>query len=312
MKIKFKLITSILLGALFLFSACEERELAYETFDPTTAEGDQVVLVGSSSKTVVVDAAQESYDFEISAKLQGPVSSSDISVPFVVDSTTLSDAAYDIAASDLLIEGGKTSGTLSVTLYPDEMFPGEIFKLYYSLGTPSAGEVHEMGATGEITTYNPGFMGPWVGSYTVDAASYGSPGDWDEVWQVTTELNPDDPLNSILMNGIGGGDAPVAAFIDPDAGTITIPAGQHCGDAYGYGPIGVVYATPEFEFDGSADLTGTADPETGTIQVDNWGMLILEGDYAGSAWDVFNTTFVKDSKKSAATYIPKHKKPRMK
>ena len=310
MKIKFKLITSILLGTLFLFSACEERELTYESYDPTTAEGDQVVLVGNSSKTVVVDAAQETYTFELSAKLQGPVSSSAINVPFVVDSTSLSDAAYDIAASDLVIEAGKTSGTLSVTLYPEEMFPGEIFKLYYSLGTPSSGAIHEMGATGEVTTYNPGFMGPWVGSYTVDAASYGSPGDWDEVWYVTTELNPADPLNSILMYGIGGGEAPVAAVIDPDAGTITIPAGQHCGDAYGYGPIGVIYATPEFEFDASADLTGTADPETGTIQVDNWGMMILEGDYAGYGWDVFNATFIKTSKKDASAYVPKHKKPR--
>jgi len=312
MKIKFKLITSILLGALFLFSACEERELTYESYDPTTAEGDQVVLVGNSSKTVVVDAAQESYNFEISAKLQGPVSSSDISVPFVVDSTTLSDAAYDIAASDLVIEGGKTSGTLSVTLYPEEMFPGEIFKLYYSLGTPSSGAIHEMGATGEVTTYNPGFMGPWVGSYTVDAASYGSPGDWDEVWQVTTELNPDDPLNSILMNGIGGGDAPVAAFIDPDAGTITIPAGQHCGDAYGYGNTGVLFGNTDLTVESGVDLTGTADPETGTILVDNWGHQLLEGDFAGYVWDVFNTTFIKTAKKDASVYVPKHKKPRAK
>ncbi len=291
-----------------LFTACEEEKWLYESVDPFDIDGEIQVLVGRATQSIVVDAAVAETSFEVSAKIYGPVSSSDISVPFVVDSTNLTDEAYSLSADAIVIEAGKTSGSLTVTLYSAEMFPGEIFNLYYSFGTPSTGSVYELGRTGVITTYNPGLLGPWIGAYSVHAASYGLPGDWDEAWgEVVTELDPNAPLDNILIYGIASASVPLVATIDIEALTITIGAGQSIGDVYGYGNTGVLLGDTDLNVYPGEPLVGTVDAETGEILVDFWGHQLLEGDYAGYVWDVFNCTFTKGGK--AANYVSSNKKP---
>ena len=272
MKNKILILPVLLLGMLVLNSCYEETSL---WSPPEDGEGVNTILVSVPSMDVVVDATTATTTFNVSVALWGPVLSTDITIPFVLDSTNLGDAAYSISSSDITIAAGSNSGTLSIELVSAEMFPGDVFKMYYSLGQPSVGEVSDLASTGVVTTYNPGLLAPWVGTYNVAAASYGDPGNWDEAWVVSTALDPAAPLTNITMTGIGGpgGLNPVIATIDVDAGTITIAAGQHCGDPYGYGPIGVVWADADFNFDQTAALVGTVNAETGEILIDNWGML---------------------------------------
>jgi hypothetical protein len=141
-------------------------------------------------------------------------------------------------------------------------------------------------------------LGKWIGQYVVAAASYGSPGAWDEEWFVTTEPDPDD-VNNLIITGIGGdGSAPsvyqsITGVVNLDDMTITLAPGQTIGDVYGYGNIAVYKGTDtgdDLVLD--APLIGIIE-EDGTILVDLWGHLIVEGDYTGYFWDVFNTTWTK-------------------
>jgi hypothetical protein len=99
----------------------------------------------------------------------------------------------------------------------------------------------------------------------------------------------------------------VVAFINVDAGTITIAHNQNIGDVYGYGDI-AIYNDASF----GAALVGTVNAETGEIFVDNWGEYFISGNYAGYGWDVFKVTFTKTGKKSAnVASIPAGKKPEL-
>lgn len=141
-------------------------------------------------------------------------------------------------------------------------------------------------------------LGNWIGQYVVNAVSYGNPGAWDEVWVVTTEPDPAD-VNNLVITGIGGdGSTPdvyqsIIGVVNLDEMTITLAQGQTIGDVYGYGNIGVYKGT-----DAGDDLVldepliGVIE-EDGTIQIDLWGHMIVEGDYTGYFWDVFNTSWTK-------------------
>ncbi|MDN5291942.1 MAG: phospholipid/cholesterol/gamma-HCH transport system substrate-binding protein [Anaerophaga sp.] len=79
-------------------------------------------------------------------------------------------------------------------------------------------------------------LATWLGSYSVNAVSYWSPGTYDESWNVTTKPNPDD-VSTLLIEGIGNGDKAIVAKFDTEEMTITIDAGSNIGDAYGYGDV---------------------------------------------------------------------------
>jgi len=304
MRNKILILPIILLGVL-LMNSCYKDSPMYKA--PVDGEGVNTILVAIPAMDIVVDAATEKTTFEITVNLWGPVSSTDITIPFQLDSTTFDAAAYTINGSNIVIPAGSNKGTLSVDLYSAEMFSGTIYNIYYSLGEPSMGTLNKKAKTGSVSTYNPGFMGPWVGTYNVHAASYGDPGNWDEDWVVTTSLDPADPLHSILMTGIGGGSDPISATIDVDNSTITIAYGQTVGDAYGYGTIGIYLGDSDSNIY-NQDLTGTVNAETGEILIDNWGEVIVDGPYAGYPWDVFNTTWtIAPASKSMKTNVPKSK-----
>ncbi len=311
----------IVLFAVLFFTSCEKDSLSdianrpYNKIDDAGVGADASTLsLTNPDMTVVVSAATETTTFEISVALWGPVASSDITIPFQLDSTTLDPTTYTVNGTEIVIPAGSNRGVLTIDLKSDPMFPGTIYKMYYTLGQPSAGSLNELASKGVISAYNPGFLGPWVGTYTVAAASYGDPGNWDEEWTVTTSLAPSDPLHSILMYGVaGGGPDPLLATIDVDALTITIQSGQNVGDSYGYGDIGIYWGYYDADTDtwtiNTDDIVGTVDAETGAMYIDHFGELLVSGPYTGYVWDAFNTTWTKTAKSSThESKIPSSKR----
>ena len=139
----------------------------------------------------------------------------------------------------------------------------------------------------------------WIGSYDVDAPSYGNPGAWDEVWTATIAPVAGD-VNSlaITIDAGGGGGVPFIAAINTTAMTITIAPGTDAGDLYGYGVSTLMYVGDDAAtFDMVADLVGTIDTD-GTILIDQLTMAIDDGPWV---WDAFNTTWTPAAKKRAAS-----------
>lgn len=145
----------------------------------------------------------------------------------------------------------------------------------------------------------------WIGSYTVAAVSYGSPGAWDESWTVTTAPVATD-VTQLSITGISGpGSGPVIATLNTTAMTIEMASAQALGAAYGAdnGPVSIYYATDELlaiasgyvtegmlTAAGSHKITGTIEAN-GTIKIDR--MCFILDDYV-YAWDCFNTTWTKN------------------
>ncbi len=307
MKKNIKLILGLFVVGLFFATSCDEQTLIYEPVELDKVDLSLTYLLGSPNKTVVVDTKADKTSFTIDVVVWGGVAEADITIPFEILDTDLPTGGLTVVGSGFIVKQGSNSGSITLELNRDKITPGVVFNINYKMGAPSSGVVNELGASGTITTFNPGPLAPWVGSYTVDAASYGDPGNWDEEWIVTTELDPNDPLNNLLFNGIGGGDVPIIGTIDVANGTVSFEHGQNIGNAYGYGDT-FIYNSADY---GTA-LTGTVDATTGEILVDNWGHL-MSGDYAGYSWDEFNCTFAKDSKKSSrvGAKVPSIKEPRL-
>ena len=138
----------------------------------------------------------------------------------------------------------------------------------------------------------------WIGTYDVDAASYGNPGTWDEVWSVTTSPVAGD-LTSLYMtiDAGGGGGIPALVSIDDGAMTISIAPGTAVGDLYGYGPTAVYYGDYA-TIDEFATVVGTIAPD-GSMAIDNWTMVLTDYGIPGGIWDAFNTTWTPAAKKAA-------------
>jgi hypothetical protein len=124
----------------------------------------------------------------------------------------------------------------------------------------------------------------WIGTYSVAAASYGDPGNWDEAWTVTT-TPVEGELDQLALTGIAGSTEPVYATLDTDAMTITIAAGQSLGLVAGYGySIEIFVGDADLGIpDKDVPLEGTI-TEDGVIGVDFWANVISEGDYTGYVW----------------------------
>jgi hypothetical protein len=140
----------------------------------------------------------------------------------------------------------------------------------------------------------------WIGSYDVDAASYGDPGNWDEVWAVSIAPVAGD-LNSlaITIDAGGGGGIPFTVAIDDVAMTISIAPGSPVGNLYGYGPTAIYYGDYA-TLDEFATVVGTIAPD-GTIAIDNVTMILTDYGLVGGLWDAFNTTWTPAAKKRAVS-----------
>jgi hypothetical protein len=146
-------------------------------------------------------------------------------------------------------------------------------------------------------------LGNWIGTYSVEALSYGNPGIWDEAWTVSSSAVPGDveSLSMVIDAGSGGG-IPFLVKLDTDAMTITIGAGTEVGELYGWGPTAIhlgdySYVDPESPVVGSIEADGT-------IRIDELAMILTDYGFTGGYWDAFNTTWTKSKKKAAKTSRP--------
>lgn len=135
----------------------------------------------------------------------------------------------------------------------------------------------------------------WIGTYSVEALSYGSPGAWDEAWivQISAVDGELDKLEILIDAGNGGGVGFLAAF-DTEAMTITIDPGTDAGDLYGYGSS-LMYVGDFASIDRESSIVGSIESD-GTIKIDEVAMWLPDITYY---WDAFNTTWTKTGKKSA-------------
>lgn len=129
-------------------------------------------------------------------------------------------------------------------------------------------------------------LGKWIGTFSVEAKSYGSPGAWDEAWTVTSEPDPAD-VSKLILTGIAYGNLPISATVDLDAMTITIAAGADVGDGYGYGNILLYVGDENLNLNKSVPIVGEISDD-GSIHIDFLGEA-MTGDYDGYVWDVFDT-----------------------
>ncbi|HKL41110.1 MAG TPA: hypothetical protein VJ962_00790 [Clostridia bacterium] len=142
--------------------------------------------------------------------------------------------------------------------------------------------------TVEVTKWRPRVMSDFVGTYNAYAVSNVSPGEYDEEWPSITTVADETDDTKLLITGIAGSTIAVEAYLDFEALTITIPAGQLIGDVYGYGDTYIYNSS-----DGS-DVT--VDDLVGTLYENNnfsfdYMALYLFGYQA--YWDIFTPTFTK-------------------
>mgnify|MGYP001387725131 FL=1 len=153
----------------------------------------------------------------------------------------------------------------------------------------------------------------WIGTYTVAAASYATPGAWDEEWTVISSPVAGDPTKLELL-GISEATEPAIATFDTEAMTIEIETPYNIGliyASYGYtteaGYYGEIYYGTDVLFglvgsgwalvsDGilaansGNKLTGTI-AEDGTIKIDRIAPVLRYQTTQYSVWDMFNTTW---------------------
>ncbi len=150
----------------------------------------------------------------------------------------------------------------------------------------------------------------WIGTYTVAAASYGDPGNWDEEWTVVTSPVAGD-VTKLALLGISDGTKPAIATFNTTAMTIEIETPQDLGQIYGYadpywgeiyygtdvlfGLVGGNWADPSDGILGANSgikLTGTIEAD-GTIRIDKIAPVLRYSTTDYVVWDMFNTTWTK-------------------
>jgi hypothetical protein len=187
------------------------------------------------------------------------------------------------------------SGYAYITVHPihNDLFTGN---KSFELVLTSNSKNYPTGAENVITVTlkdNEHPLGKWIGTYSVSAVSYYSPGQYDELWSVITEPDPND-VNKLIITGVGApGSGPLKATINLEEMSITLAPGQVLGDVYGFGSLSVYKGTDAGDnIIQDQPLVGVIE-EDGTIKIDLWGELVTDGQYAGQLYDVFNTTWTK-------------------
>jgi hypothetical protein len=139
----------------------------------------------------------------------------------------------------------------------------------------------------------------WIGTYSVEALSYGNPGSWDEAWTVTTSaVDGDVESLAMVMNTGGGAGTTFLGTFNTDEMTITFAPGTDVGNVYGYGPT-LMYVGDFSYLDDVSSVVGTIDDD-GTIMIDELAMFLPDLYANGYYWDAFNTTWTKTGKKATS------------
>lgn len=279
--IKTSLVTALLL---LLVTACEKEPVMFDS---------SMRLIGFSGTTSTINENANAAT-PISLYLGAPPDAEATVITLSVDVTDLGESAA-VEGTDFTISSKEVSvgvGETSVNISPvnNEVFTGNK-KFYLVISSNSKNYTVSAQKRVLVTIVDDEHpIKSWIGSYVVAAASYGSPGSWDETWNVTTEA-VDGDVTKLSITGIGNSTEAIIATLDGGELTISVEGGQSLGNPYGAGPTSVFLGTPYLTFDEDSPITGTLE-EDGTILIDLWGHKITEGDYEG-AWDVFNTTWSK-------------------
>lgn len=149
-------------------------------------------------------------------------------------------------------------------------------------------------------------LGKWVGTFVANAASQGLPGDWDEVWTVTTGTVSGEP-DKLSITGIAASPDIIYATVNKEEMTITLEPGQVIDNySYGnYGRIGIYWGTYP-DIDDQKQLVGTI-YEDGSFYIPNWGHMFLDAPNTGIVWDVFDVTFNPAKTEGKSDFFPSKK-----
>ncbi|HDR88692.1 MAG TPA: hypothetical protein ENN63_03550 [Bacteroidetes bacterium] len=272
---------SLVLSVVLLFAACEQERIMFDTslavvgfqsdaFDIPEAEGDSIILyLGATSGTAPTEVTLEvSTEGHANPAIEGE--------------------DYTIESKQVTLEVGVTK--VAIIPVDNDIFTGD--KTFTVTIVSNSKDYEQAVQRSAVVTIKDDEhpLNQWIGTYDVFAASYGSPGAWDENWVVTTSPVAGNP-DQLQLLGVGGGDQPIIATFDPEEMTITIAPGQNAGNAYGYGPTIVYWGETDLSgFDEEEPLVGDIEAD-GSMSVDRWTMVLQ--DYGNYIWDCFNTTWTK-------------------
>lgn len=283
----------ILAVAMFMMTSCDDKYPIM--FDDST------VIVGMSKTTLSV---KENATGSFTVYLGGVTGTeaTDVTLQVSVDGISkpaIEGTDYTLSSKNLNVAVGVA--TVTVTPINNDIFTGN---KQFRVSIASNSKNYDLAAQESILVTIVDDEHPlkaWIGTYTVTAVSYGSPGDWDEEWTITTSAvaTDDTQLNVV---GIAGGTTPVIATLNTTDMTIEMDSPTYLGSIYGYDNGSVYYATDELLAIASGyvtagmltaaesfKITGTIEAN-GTIKIDR--MCITLDDYV-YAWDCFNTTWTK-------------------
>lgn len=286
MKKQLKYISPVVVTLLMLVSSCKDDFIIFDS---------SMNLVGFSSSSLVIaedlgEAANAT--LYLGAATGAQAATVTLSVDTVGFGEIAAKEGIDFTISSKSVSVGVGETGVGITPTDNAEFTGD--KKFYLVITAND-KGYKISAQKKLLVTISDDEHPlkaWIGTYSVDAASYGDPGNWDEAWTVVTAPVEGD-ITKLSLTGVGAASAdPLIATFDKDGLTITIEKGQNIGNVYGWGDTEVWWGFDDLTLDQNEDLTGTIDPD-GTIHVDNWGHLIKDsgGDWV---WDVFNTTWNKN------------------
>lgn len=295
MKNKIKIIYPLLLVLAVQFG-CETEHIMYDS------SKNHVAFIQSQ-----VNIAEEGGQVAIPVMVAAMVGDPALTVSFEIDaeqSVAVNGTDFNINTDPMTLNfpNGWGYDTIWLTPIDNDEFGGNIS---FVIRLNSNSQNYQFGAQDSIICTivdNEHPLGQWIGTYNVEARSYGSPGAWDEAWTVTTSPDPDDVSKLIFQGVAGWGDGSFAASFDLENMTVTIPAGTAIGTAYGY-KISIWVGDEDLNLDKTKPIVGEIS-EDGSMHIDYVGEEISEGTYAGYIWDVFDTYWTKASKNSKPQQKP--------
>jgi hypothetical protein len=282
----------IMLVAIILVTACEEEKVMVSK---------SIKLVGFNGSSVIIPESQSG---DVSIFL-GAASGKTLTVTLEVSTEGISSPAVegtDFTLSTKTPELTTGDTEVTITTIDNDVFTGDkSFDLVIV-----ASENYQTAAENTIRVVISDDEHPlknWLGTYSIAAASYGNPGNWDESWTVVISPVAGE-LDQVTLVGISNSADPILATIDKDGLTISIESGQLYA-AYGYDPeeCGLYYATDDLLAIASGYVTsemlqaaaaipmeGTISGDGSTIAIDRMAVNLEPWAYL---WDVFNTSWTK-------------------
>jgi hypothetical protein len=288
-------ISGLLLATLLLVTSCKEDIIMFDS---------SMNLVGFTSSSLSIN---EGGTGTVKLYLGAPAGTANVTISLVtsVEGVTVpavEGTDYTLSATSVDVPVG--TAEVTITSINNEVFTGN--KKFYLVIDSNSGD-YKTAAQSSVTVTLIDDEHPlkaWIGSYTVHAVSYGSPGAWDETWTVTTAAAAGDATNTKLsVTGLAFGTVAAYATFNTTNMTVTMTTPQDLGVIEGgyYGAL--YYLTDDMMSDVSGYttaakltasagtlLTGTIEAD-GTIKIDRMAPILTSYTYI---WDGFNTTWTKN------------------